>query len=82
METPLICKIEDGCLVVKIGISTLAIAAANCEEFWDARLSAAIHKVFEEFSKLTTDEFHDFIEEYEKADPDRCEAIRRAMVCE
>jgi len=35
METPLICTIEDGCLVVKIGISTLAFAAANCEEFWD-----------------------------------------------
>jgi hypothetical protein len=35
METPLTCKIEGDCLVVRIGIGTLAGAATNCEHFWD-----------------------------------------------
>ena len=33
--TALTCEIEDDCLVVRIGISELAFAAANCEYFWD-----------------------------------------------
>jgi len=35
MGKPLVCKVEEGALVIRIDFGTLAVVASNCEYFWD-----------------------------------------------
>jgi len=69
------CVIENAAEATKPGPLGSAVLPG-----WDERLSKAIGVVFKKMVNMTADEIQDKILEHAQADPDRAEAIRRAMV--
>ena len=56
MDTPLTCKIEDDCLVVRIGVGTIAVAATRCEYFWDGESGTDVPCVKVDDDRIFADE--------------------------